>query len=104
MRWVEGEEELWVAVVAGGGGGQMSRWLSNKGCALCHRPVIKVIYNTTWGRLSLPSPAQVHGDLSCAGDACGDADGWEGRAMYWSEDYRLRQEIYFFEWEFGIRD
>ena len=46
----------------------------------------------------------MHGDLPCAGGTCGDVDGWEGRAVYCSEDYRLCQEIYFFELEFGIRD
>ena len=56
MRQVEGEEES-RATVAGGGGGPTSRWLSNKGCVLCHRPTIKLIYNTTWGRLSLPPSA-----------------------------------------------
>ena len=55
MRQVEGEEESWPAV--GGGGGPTTRWLSNKGCVLCRRPAIKVIYNTTWGWLPLPPPA-----------------------------------------------
>ena len=55
MRRVEDEEESWVEA-AGGGGVPMSRWLSNKGCVLCRHLAIKVIYNTTWGRLSLPSP------------------------------------------------
>jgi hypothetical protein len=103
MRRVEGEEESQV-VVAGDGGGPMSRWLSNKGCVLCRCPAVKVIYNTTWGLLSLPPPTQVCHDLPCVGGACDDADGWEGRAVYCSEDCRLHQEIHFFEWEFGIRD
>ena len=79
----------------GGGDEPTSRWLSNKGCLLCHLPTIKVIYNTTWGRLSLLPPVQVHGDLACIGGACGDVDGWEGRVVYCSEDCRLHQEIYF---------
>jgi len=103
MRRVKGEEESW-AEAEGGGSGPTSRWLSNNGCVLCRRPAVKVIYNTTWGRLSLPPPVQVRGDLPFTGGACGDADRWEGRAMYCSEDYMLRQEIHFFEWEFGIRD
>ena len=103
MRWVEGEEESWVVAV-GGGGIPTSRWLSNKGGVLCRCPAVKVIYNTTWGQLSLPSPAQVRCDLPCTGGACDDADGWEGRVVYCSEDCRLHQEIYFFKWEFGIRD
>ena len=88
----------------GGGGGPMSRWLSNKGCVLCHRSAVKMIYNTTWGRLSLPPLAQVHGNLPCVGEACGDADGWEGRAVYYSEDCRLHHEFKFFTWELGIRN
>ena len=73
----------------------MSRWLSNKVCVLCRRPAIKVIYNTTWGRLSLPLLVQVHSDLVCVGEACDDADEWEGRVVYCSKDCRLHQEIYF---------
>ena len=56
MGWVSGEEESWAAV-AGGSGGPMSRWLSNKGCVLCRRSAVKVIYNTTWGQSSLLPPA-----------------------------------------------
>ena len=41
MRRVEGEEESRAAMA---GGGPMSRWLSNKGCVLCHRPTVKVIF------------------------------------------------------------
>ena len=74
IRWVEGEEVSWAAAVDGGGG-PTSRWLSNKGCVLCHCPAIKVIYNTTWAQLSLPPPVAVHGDLPCIGGACGDVDG-----------------------------
>ena len=73
----------------GGGGEPMSRWLSNKGCVLCRRPAIKVIYNTTWGRLSLPPPAQVRDNLPCASGIYGNiVDGWELRALYCSEDCR----------------
>ena len=90
--------------MGGGGGRPTSRWISNMGCVLCCRAAIKVIYNTTKGQLSLPPPVLVRGDLPCAGGACDDAGRWEGRAMYYSEDCRLRQEIHFFEWEFGIRD
>ena len=89
----------------GGGGGPTSRWLCNKGCVLCLREAAaEVIHESGWGKLLLSPLAQVRGDLSCAGGACGDADGWEGGAMYCSEDYRLYQELHFFEWEFGIRD
>ena len=73
--------------MGGGGGsdGPMSRWLSNKGCVLCCRLAVKVIYNTTWGWLSLPPSAQVRGDLPCIDGGCGDVDGWEGRVVYYSE-------------------
>ena len=85
----------------GGGGGPTSRWLSNNGCVLCHRPAVKLIYQSTWGMLSLPPLALVHGDLSCSGDVCGNiVDELELRALYCSEDCRLQQEIHFFEWGF----
>jgi hypothetical protein len=55
----------------------MSKWLCNKGCVLCHHEMAaEVIHEIGWGKLSLPLPAQVCDDLSCAGGACGDADGW----------------------------
>jgi len=104
MRRVKGEEES-RAAVEGGGGGPMSRWLRNKGCVMCHgEATAEVICKMGWGKLSLPSPAQVRGNLLCVGGACGDVDGWEGRAMYCSEDCRLRCEFELFEWELGIRN
>ena len=54
MRRVKAKEESRAAAATGDGGGPTSRWLSNKGCVLCHRPTIKVIYNKTWRRLSSP--------------------------------------------------
>jgi hypothetical protein len=74
IRRVEGEEVSWAAV-AGGRGGPMSWWLSNKGCVLCRLLATEVVLRMTWGKLSLPPPAQVRGDLSCAGDVCGYIDG-----------------------------
>jgi hypothetical protein len=53
MRWVEGEEESWVASV---GGGPTSRWLRNKGCVLYHEATTNVILETRWCKLSLPLP------------------------------------------------
>jgi hypothetical protein len=51
--------------------------------------------------LSLPPPAQVCGDLLCVGGICDNiVDEWELRALFCSKDYRLRQEIHFFEWDF----
>ena len=82
--------------IVGGGGGPMSRWLSNKGCVLCHLPSAEVVLQMTWGKLLLPPPAQVCGDLSCTGGACGDVDGWEVRAVYCSEDYRLHHKFELF--------
>jgi hypothetical protein len=88
----------------GDGSGPTSRWLSNK-CVLCRHPAVKLIYQSTWGMLSLPPPTLVHGDLPCAGGVCGNIlDEWELRDLYCSEDYRLCQEINFFEWKFEIRD
>jgi len=84
IRWVEGEEVSRVVVV-GDGGGPLSRWLSNKGCVLCRLPAAEVVLRMTWGKLSLPSPTQVRGDLPCAGGVCGYADGWERRALYCNE-------------------
>jgi hypothetical protein len=54
MRWVEVEEGLWATIVGGGSNGPTSRWLSNKGCVLCRRLTIKLIYQSMWGMLSLP--------------------------------------------------
>ena len=74
---------------------------------MCHSEVTaEVIYETRWakGKLSLPPPAQVHGDLPCVGGACGDVDGWEGRVVYYSEDFWLRCEFELFAWELGIRN
>jgi hypothetical protein len=59
----------------GDGGGPMSRWLRNKGCVLCRILAAVVVLQTTWGKLSQPSPAQVHGDLLCTGGIYGYADG-----------------------------
>ena len=73
IRWVKGEEVSWVAT-SGGGSRPMSRWLRNKGCVLCHLPAAEVVLRMTWGKLSLPLPAQVCGDLLCAGGICGYAD------------------------------
>ena len=36
----------------------MSRWLSNKGCVQCRLLAAEVVLQTTWGKLSLPPPAQ----------------------------------------------
>ena len=66
----------------GGNGGPTSRWLSNKGCVLCRLPTTEVVLQMTWGKLSLPLPAQVRGDLLCVGDVCGYVEGWERRALY----------------------
>ena len=88
----------------GGNGEPTSRWLSNKGCVLCRLLATKVVLRTTWGKLPRPPPAQVHGDLLCAGSVYDYADGWERWALYCSEDCRLCQEIHFFEWEIGIRN
>jgi hypothetical protein len=52
--------------------------------------------------LSLSPSAQVCGDLPCVGDACGDADRWEGRVVYCSEDCRLHHEFELFTWELRI--
>jgi hypothetical protein len=49
-----------------------------------------------WGKLSLPPPTQVHGDLPCTGDTCGDADGCEGRVVYCNKDCRLHHEFELF--------
>ena len=85
----------------GGGDGPTSRWLSNNGCVLCHRPTVKMIYQSMWGMLSLLPPAQVRGDLPCIGGACSNiVDKLELRALYCSEDYRLCQEIHFFNVDF----
>ena len=54
-RWFEGKEGS--RAVAGGGGRITSRWLSNNGCVMCRRPAIKLIYQSTWGMLSLPPSA-----------------------------------------------
>jgi hypothetical protein len=81
-------------ITGGDGGGPTSRWLRNKGCVLCrHDAAAEVIHETrwAWGKLSLLPPAQVRGDIPCAGGACGDAYGWEGRAVYCSKDCRLRR-------------
>jgi hypothetical protein len=43
-------------------------------------------------------------DLPCAGSVRGCIDGWEGRAMFCSEDYRLFREFELFIWEMGIRN
>ena len=56
IRWVEGEE-VSQAAMAGDGSRSTSRWLSNKGCVLCHLPTAKVVHRTTWGKLLLPLPA-----------------------------------------------
>jgi hypothetical protein len=56
MRWVEGEEESWVASV-GGGGGPTSRWLRNKGCVLYCEAATNVILEMRWCKLSLLPPA-----------------------------------------------
>ena len=64
-----------------------------KGCVMCRDAAAIVIVETRWYKLSLPLPAQVHGDLPCVGGVCGYADGWEGRALYCSEDCRLCLEI-----------
>ena len=69
----------------GCGGGPMSRWLSNKGCVLCRLPAAEVVLRMTWGKLSLPPPAQVRGDLLCVGSVYVYADRWERRALYCSE-------------------
>ena len=91
--------------IMGDGGGPTSRWLCNKGCMMCRcETVAEVIHKMRWGKLSLPQPAQVHADLPCAGDACGDVDGWLGRDVYCSEDCRLRHEFELFAWELGIRN
>ena len=91
--------------VVGDSGELMSRWLLNKGCVLCHHETTaEVVHEMRWGKLSLPPPAQVRSDLPCAGGACGDADVWEGRAMYCSEDCRLHCEFELFAWELGIRN
>ena len=86
------------------GGGPTSRWLHDKGCVLCHMMADKVIRRTTWGKKCLTPSALVHGNLSCAGDACGVANGWDGRAVYCSEDCRLHHEFELFAWEIGIRN
>jgi len=72
----------------------------------CHEATTEVIHEMrwAWGKLSLSPLAQVRGDLPCVGGACGDADGWEGNAVYCSEDCRLRCEFELFPWEFGIRN
>ena len=106
MRRVEGKEEL-RAVEVGSDGGPTSRFLCNKGCVLCrHEAAAEVIRETrwAWAKLSLPPLAQVHGDLPSVGGACADANGWEGRAVYCSEDYRLHREFELFTWELGIRN
>ena len=106
IRRVEGEEESWAAA-AGGGSGLMSRWLRDKGCVLCRREAAaEVTRETRWalGKLSLSPPAQVRDNLPCAGDACGDADGWEGRVVYCSQDCRLRRKFELFAWELEIRN
>jgi hypothetical protein len=82
----------------GGGGRPTSRWLRNKGCELCRcKAATEVIYKMRWafGKLLLPPPAQVRDD-PCAGGTCGDVDGWEARAMYYSEDCRLHHEFELF--------
>ena len=72
---------------------------------LCHdEAAAEVIHKTRWGKLSLPLPAQVHGDLPCTGGTYGDADGWEERAVYCNEDCRLRHQFELFAWELGIRN
>ena len=83
----------------------MSRWLRNKGCVLCLREAAaEVIHESGWGKLLLSPLAQVRGDLSCVGGACGDADGWEGGAVYCSQDYSLHRKFELFTWEHGIRN
>ena len=56
------------------------------------------------GKKWLRPPALMHGDLSCVGGACGVADGWDRRAVYYSEDCRLHYEFELFAWELGIRN
>ena len=76
--------------MTGDGGGPMSRWLSNNGCALCRRLAVELIYQSTWGMLSLPPMTQVRGDLPCVGGVCDNiVDELELRALYCSEDCRL---------------
>jgi hypothetical protein len=103
IRRVEGKEESRVAAV-GGSGGPRSRWLSNKGCRLCHEVAAKVIHETTWWCKKWPPrlAAQVRGDLPCAGDDCGVPKGWEQRTLFCSEDYRLHNEIILFRKAIGI--
>jgi hypothetical protein len=81
----------------------MSRWLCNKGCVLCHREAAtEVIHEIGWDKLSLSPLAQVCGNLPCVGNACGDADRWEGRVVYCNEDCRLHHEFELFTWELRI--
>ena len=82
----------------------MSRWLWNKGYVLCHHDTAaEVIHEMTWGKLLLPPPAQVRCDLLFVGGACEVVDGWEGRAVFCSEDYRLHYEFELFALELAIR-
>ena len=82
----------------------MSRRLSNKGCRLCRVVAVKVIQEMTWWHNKWPPPpwAQVRGDLPCAGSDCGIPKGWEERALFCSEDCRLRYEIILFKKAIGI--
>jgi hypothetical protein len=55
--------------VAGGGSTTSSRWLSNEGCLPLHEKAMRALHYSTWRIWGgpLPPPAQVHGDLLCAG-------------------------------------
>jgi len=74
------------------------------GCVLCRQAAAKVIIQMSWGKITLPPPAQVHGNLSCIGDICGRVDGWEGRAVFCSENCRLSREFKLFAREMGKRN
>jgi hypothetical protein len=80
-----------------GGGSTTSRWLSNEECLpLCESTAL-VIHSSTWCIWDEPlsPPAQVRGDLPCAGtgSGCGVEKGWLQISMFCSEDCRLRCEM-----------
>jgi hypothetical protein len=99
MRQIKGEEESQGAVV-GGGGGPTSRWLSNKGCRLCHEAATNLIHKMMWwlNKWPLPPPAQERGDLPCIGADCGVPKGWEQRTLFCSKDCRFAVKLFCLEW------